>query len=82
MSTIKKALPHTVSKKQLIAMYIANQSKSVILEAAVYIMIENRVKLGFSEKKIRRQKCLMRSEFLKFIDEFGYPEGYYTDDEL
>ena len=82
MITIKKALPYTVSKKQLVAMYIANQSKSVILEAIEFIMIENRVPLGFTEKKIKRQRCLMRREFVQFIEQFGYPEGYYTDNEL
>lgn len=79
--SIKKPLPHTVSKKQLIAMYIVNLPKTVIVDSVQHIMIENRVKLGINEKKIKSQRCLSRNEFLQFIEQFGHPEGYYTDKE-
>jgi hypothetical protein len=78
----KRPLPHTVNKKTLVAMYIINVPEMQILKAIQDIMIENRINSKTTEREIKNLRCISRKEFLQFIEQFGQPEGYYTDKEL
>lgn len=80
MNDRKKPLPYSVSKKQLVAMYmVSNVPFKVIIDEAQSIMIKNRA--NKTETEVLRAKCLFRLEFLQIIKLFGMPKNF-TDPEI
>ena len=80
MQSTKFPLPYSVSKKQLVAMYlVSGVPYKVIIDEATETMIKNRA--NKTEKEVKNAKCLFRSEFLQLIKLFGMPKNF-TDTEI
>lgn len=77
----KKPLPHATTKSGLVAMYNDLPMKTVI-DAIQDIMIENRKDNSRLAPKAKNAKCIMNKELLQFVDQFGLPDGFYSDDEF
>ena len=76
----KHPLPHTVTKKQLVAMYlVSGVPYKMIIEEAQEVMIKNRANKTIEQ--VKNAKCLLRSEFLQLIKLFGMPKNF-ADDEI
>ena len=82
----KKELPFSVSKAQLVDMYITQMSREMICDNANEIIYDNRKKMkkftGLSRQIIIRTHFLTHVEFVEFIDVFGTPKGYYKPDNF
>lgn len=79
----KLPLPYATTKSQLVAMYQASGlPKKLILEAIQDIMIENRKDNKRLSVSSKTAKCVMHKELLQFVEEYGLPEGFYSDDEF
>ena len=75
----KKPLPYSVSKSQLVTMYMAsNVPYKVIIEEAQIVMIKNRA--NKTEREVVNAKCLFRIEFIQLIKLFGMPKNFYDDE--
>lgn len=71
-STIKKPLPHAVSKSELIYMYCDQFSDTKIRKQINEIL---------KEKNISKDtKIVPHLEFMEFVETYGLPKGYYLDD--
>ena len=70
----KQPLPYSVSKSQLVDMYIKQKPEARIIKQINEILKER----GFSPTI----KQIEHNEFMEYVDTYGLPEGYYiTDDD-
>lgn len=71
-NTIKKLLPHAVTKSELIDMYCDQFSETKIRKQINEIL---------KEKNISKDtKIVPHLEFMEFVETYGLPKGYYLDD--
>lgn len=69
----KKKMPHSCTKKQLVAMYCLDLSERNILQSINEIIRENR---GFPKCKIVFLKQIAPKELKEFIAVYGLPRNY------
>ncbi|GEC80133.1 hypothetical protein [Flavobacterium aquatile] len=69
---VKKPLPHSVTKSELIEMYCNQFSEAKIRKQINEIL---------KEKSISKDtKIIPHLEFMEFVETYGLPKGYYLDD--
>jgi hypothetical protein len=79
----KRPLPYATTKLGLVAMYQASGlPKKVIIDAIQDIMFENRKDNFKLAGKSRNAKCVMHKELMLFVEQFGLPDGFASDDEF
>ena len=70
---IKKPLPHSVTKSELIEMYCNQFSES---------KIRSQINEILKEKNISKDtKIIPHLEFIEFVETYGLPNGYYLEDD-
>ena len=68
---IKKPLPHSVTKSELVEMYCDQFSETRIRKQINEIL---------KEKNISKDtKMIPHVEFIEFIETYGLPKGYYLE---
>lgn len=70
--TVKKVLPYSVTKDELVTMYIDQKPEKRILNQINEILKEK----GISTR-INRIEHL---EFMEYVETYGTPKGYYIED--
>ena len=70
---VKKPLPHSATKSELVAMYCDQFSES---------KIRNQINEILKEKNISKDtKIIPHLEFIEFVETYGLPKGYYLEDD-
>ena len=70
---VKKPLPHSVTKSELIEMYCNQFSEA---------KIRSQINEILKEKNISKDtKIIPHLEFIEFVETYGLPKGYYLEDD-
>jgi hypothetical protein len=70
-NTIKKPLPYSATKSELVEMYCDQFSET---------KIRNQINEILKEKNISKNtKIIPHLEFMEFVETYGLPKGYYLD---
>lgn len=75
-----KTLPFSVTKKELVNLYLGQMSENSILTGINAIIFDNRKQLpqyqSKTEKQIILSKLVWHTEFMEFVATYGVPKGY------
>ncbi|WP_395074577.1 hypothetical protein [Flavobacterium sp.] len=70
---VKKPLPHSATKSELVEMYCDQFSEA---------KIRNQINEILKEKNISKDtKIIPHLEFIEFVETYGLPKGYYLEDD-
>lgn len=85
-TTKTKQLPFSVTKQELVGMYLDQMSEKTILDNINEIIKENRQDLPGYKDKTKRQIIgspkVFNLEFMEFVRTFGVPKDYQEPENL